>query len=520
MGNLFDILLQKPLSDDWFHGLVFASFTLHMLFVLFTLGTGMLALYYFIDFQWGGEPKELQLYKRILRSFMAHKSLAAVLGVGPLLLIQVAYTVPFFTALNLLAPFWILLFIFLLIAFLCFDTLGHGIEAHGYLHLAVSIVATLFLLLIPGIFVAILTTAESSEKWLTIAQNGFRLSGPLAGHWLLRYLHVLGGAIVFGSAYHYFFSAKEERESKSLLKWITAGILFQLIIGLLLYFSVLGKLDLAGQVPLFFGAAITLVLLRSILCSMVRGIMADWKKVLLLLMILLVSMLLTRQLIQDRGILPLQKALARNAVDHEERLEPFAQAALNGYQSSLQVSYHNRGTIYMNSCAFCHGKEADGKGAEARNLTIPPEDIAAIRTTHSYFYKILKAGINGTAMPPFTFLDRYQIYGVIDYLNRRYRVLSRPEEIPVPVSPSALAQAQTAYEQRCASCHGRDGKGTLLSQGFKPAPPDLAEYSVSPERALAVITNGYPGTAMPPSQDLAEDLRWGLVKVVYMKREA
>jgi len=518
MGNLFDILLQKPLSDDWFHGLVFASFTLHLLFVLFTLGTGMLALYYFIDFQWGGKPKGLQLYKRILRSFMAHKSLAAVLGVGPLLLIQVSYTVPFFTALNLLAPFWMLLFIFLIVAFLCFDTLGHGMEAHGYLHLAAIMVAILFLLLVPGVFVAILATAENSEKWLTIAQNGFRLSGPLAGHWLLRYLHVLGGAIVFGSAYHYFFSAKEERESKSLLKWITAGIVFQLIIGLLLYFSVLEKLDLTGQVPLFLGAAITLVLLRSIICSRVRGTPADWKTTLFLLMILLVSMLSTRQMIQDRGILPLQKALARNALDHQERLEPYAQAALNGYQSSLQVSYRDRETIYMNSCAFCHGQAADGKGAEAQNLTIPPEDLAAIRTTHSYFYKILKEGIDGTAMPRFNFLDRYQVYGVIDYLNRRYRVLSRSEEVPVAVSPSASGQAQTAYEQKCAGCHGRDGKGTLLSQGLKPAPPNLAEFSLSPERAFAVITNGYPGTAMPPFQDLAEDVRWGLVKVVYLKR--
>jgi mono/diheme cytochrome c family protein len=518
MGNLFDVLLQKPLSDDWFQGLIFVSFTLHMLFVLFTLGTGMLAVYFFVDAQWGGKPKGLQLHKRILRTFMAHKSLAAVLGVGPLLLIQVAYAVPFFTAVNLLAPFWLLLFLFLIIAFLCFDILGHAREAHRYLHLAVSIVAILFLLLIPGIFVVILTTAESPGEWLTIAQNGFRLSGGLAGHWLLRYLHVLGGAIVFGSAYHYFFSAKEERENKALLKWITAGILFQLVIGLSLYFSVREKLDLAGQIPLFFGAVIALFLLRSIICGMIRGTMADWKIMVPLLMILLVSMLLTRQAIQDRGILPLQKVLARNAVDHKERLEPHARAALDGYQSSLQVSYHNRETIYMNSCAFCHGKEADGKGVEAQNLTIPPEDIAAIRTTHSYFYEILKKGIDGTAMPPFTFLDRYQVYGVIDYLNRRYHVLSRPEGIPVPVSSSVLAQAQMAYEQNCSSCHGRDGKGTPLSQGLKPAPPNLAEYSLTSERAFAVITNGYPGTAMPPFKDLAEDVRWGLVKVVYLKR--
>ncbi|MHB9013336.1 MAG: hypothetical protein ACYC49_14080, partial [Ignavibacteriaceae bacterium] len=130
MNSLFDILLKKPLSDEWLHGLLFTSFTLHMVFVLLAIGTVVLSVYYFIDSQWRGKTDELRLDKRILKTFMAHKSLAIVLGIAPLLLIQVAFTVPFFTAVNLLAPFWILIVILLVIAFLSFDTLGHKINVH------------------------------------------------------------------------------------------------------------------------------------------------------------------------------------------------------------------------------------------------------------------------------------------------------------------------------------------------------------------------------------------------------
>src|SRR5665648_150451 len=100
MNSLFDILLPKPLPDAWLQGLLFAAFTMHLLFVLFTLGTAILAVYFFIHFRWSGKPVELELDRRILRSFMAHKSLAVVLGIGPLLLIQVGFPVTFFTAVN------------------------------------------------------------------------------------------------------------------------------------------------------------------------------------------------------------------------------------------------------------------------------------------------------------------------------------------------------------------------------------------------------------------------------------
>lgn len=95
MNNIYDILLEKPLPDEWIHGLLFIFFALHMVFVLLTVGTAILSVYYFIDSRWGGKTNELRLDKRIIRIFMAHKSLAVVLGIAPLLLIQVGHTVPF-----------------------------------------------------------------------------------------------------------------------------------------------------------------------------------------------------------------------------------------------------------------------------------------------------------------------------------------------------------------------------------------------------------------------------------------
>jgi hypothetical protein len=49
---------------------------------------------------------------------------------------------------------------------------------------------------------------------------------------------------------------------------------------------------------------------------------------------------------------------------------------------------------------------------------------------------------------------------------------------------------------------------------MRPAPPDLTVSTVSADRAFDIITNGYPGTAMPSWRAVPEEARWGLVKVV------
>ncbi len=518
MNSLFDILLKKPLPDEWLHGLLFTSFTLHMVFVLLAIGTVVLSVYYFIDSQWGGKTEELRLDKRILKTFMAHKSLAIVLGIAPLLLIQVAFTVPFFTAVNLLAPFWILIVILLVIAFLSFDTLGHKINVHPYLHTILGIIALVSLLAVPAIFVAVLVTAENPDKWITIITHGYKLNGSLAHLWLFRYLHVLGAALVFGAAFHYFFSTKDETEKRSLLKWIVGGILLQIILGIILYTSLLGKPDFITNVFLFIGVIGTALLLWVIYLGMDKKSTLNMGTVLPLLMLILVPMLLTRQFIQDKNFVPFEKQLQANTQAYQKVMQPYNREALNKYQSDINIVYDNGGTIYLKSCAFCHGEKADGNGSEAKNLAILPEDISAIRTTRRYLHKILAGGVTGSAMPYFTVFDRYKLDSLINYLDKKYHVLSLPEPLPVKISDAALQQSRKIYDETCSQCHGIDGRGSTLSKGFQPPPPDFTVYNLSPERAFDVITNGYPGTVMFPFSNLPEDVRWGLVKIINNKR--
>ena len=519
MNELFDILLKKPLSEVFLHGLLFFTFTLHIFFVLLTLGTAIIALYYFVHTWWGGRLNEVRWDKEILRTFLAHKSLAVVLGVAPLLLIQIGASIPFFTGINLFAFFWLLIIPFLSIAFLSFDALGHKIYVHHYLHLIFGVVALIFLLAVPGIFVAVLVTSENSDKWTTIIAHGYRLSGPVAYHWLFRYLHVLGAALVFGHAFHYFFSTKDEIGKKSsLLKWIVAGILVQFILGIILYSSLLEKPDNVTNASLFIGITAAAVLLWLIFSIINKSSALSIKAALPIFMLILVPMLLARQFIQDKKFMPLDKQLQTNAQVYQKTLQPYNREALDKYKSDINAVYDNGETIYRKSCLSVTEEIWMVTDTEARNLSIPPENLSTIRTTRQYLHTILAGGVSGSAMPYFTVFDRHKLESLINYLDKKHHVLSLPKSLSVKISDVALQQSRKIYDETCFQCHGIDGKGTALSKGFQPPPPDFTVYSLSPERAFDVITNGYSGTVMYPFSNLTEDVRWGLVKIINDKR--
>jgi len=520
MNNLFDLLLQKPLPDPWLQGLLFVSFTLHLLFVLFTLGTAMLAFSYLLIGCWGNKPQSLRLAGRIAKAFMSHKSIAVVLGVAPLLLIQVAFTLPFFTSVNLFAPYWLAIIVLLIVAFLAFDLLALQIDSHRIVPLILGITGLLTLLAVPGIFVLILTVSEHPASWITIIKQGYRLNGSLAIHWLFRYLHVLGAAVMFGAAFHYFFAAEDKEDRNSLLKLIVAGTLLQIFLGILLYASLPDRPEMIVNLALFIGVGIAALFLWYLfIIGGTREVPLSLQVTVPAMMFILVSMLLGRQLIQNRVYLPLTAALQEKTRTHSRETGAFAKESLDRYQAKLNVVYDNGATIYAQSCAFCHGELADGAGPESKNLWIPPENIAAVRTTAAYLHKILIEGVPGSAMPYFTFLDRNKLDALAEYLNATHYLIGKPDPVPVVISAATLKQAEQEYAQTCTPCHGKDGKGTEQSRGYRPPPPDFTAYSLTPRQMFKVISNGYHGTLMPGFSNLPETVRWGLVEVVTAKRD-
>lgn len=515
-----DLLLAEPIPRAWLHGLLFAGFLFHILFVLLTLGTALLAVYYFIEDGRLKTPDDTPWNRRILRTFIAHKSIAVVLGVAPLLLIQLGHTVPFFNATSLFAPQWMLIIVFLIPASLIFDSLAHRAPIGRALHLGLAAVALVLLFAVPAIFVAVLVAAEQSASWLDILRQGYRLTGALGLHWLLRYLHVLAAAIIFGALFHYIFTAGADRAKKAkMLNWMVFGVMAQAVLGPMLSLTLVLKLDRTSIILLLLGLLALAGFIR-IVANAGGGVRdLNLKLAVPFLLALAFFMLLVRQHQQDRSFSSFE-AKARDAARHyASLLEPYQKESISRYKRDVETVYDNGATIYGQSCAFCHNDNGDGSGPEAVNLAVPPEEISFVRAALPYVYKILASGIEGSGMPYFAVFTRDKLEMLIDLMNKRWQVIGFPAAL-TGVPPGDKAEAEKIYGQVCSACHGRDGIPPPSALKFKPPPPDFTQYSLLSQRASQVISEGYHGTVMAPfGQRLTPEVRTALVQVLYDMRK-
>jgi mono/diheme cytochrome c family protein len=509
----FDLLLGGPLSRGWLRILLFAGFAAHLSFVLLALGTAFLSVVSRADAGLhrdnaaGGWPKE------ILRTFLGFKSLAVVLGVAPLLIIQVGWAVPFFNATGLLAGLWMLVIGLLVVSFLSFDALGHVESVHPLLRFGLGLAALVLFAAVPAIFSAVLVTAENPASWSKSLGTGGFVARPLLFHWIVRYLHVLGASLVFGALAHFFVTSRGRAERRDeMRRWIVAGILVELAVGPVLLISLPGRMDTPSIV--FLGVGLLLLAGFTWTAAFGRGAGRDagLKRSAALLLGVLLCMLLVRQRQQDRAFSPLLEAAEAGRRERAAALIPY-----ENLEDEERV-YDKGEDLYAGSCAFCHGRAGDGAGAEAGNLAVPPEDLAQVRASRPYLLETLAAGVPGTAMPYFAVFVRGKLEGLVDTMNARWGITGSCPR-PGDVSPAALAKAAGIYRERCASCHGQDGRPTAAAARFTPPPPPFTDFSLLPRRTIEVFTHGYPGTAMGPfGAGLDHDLELALVGVLYEKR--
>jgi mono/diheme cytochrome c family protein len=491
---------------------MFVTFALHFLFVLLTLGTALIGVLHLLRAWWGERPEELPRGQAVLHSFVAHKSLAVVLGVAPLLLVQVAYTLPFMNGVAMFAPQWLLVIVLLIAAFLFMDYLAHRAERGRWLGTLCAAAGLMCLLAVPGIFALVLVGSERHGQWPSMALGGFSLAGPLAWHWLLRVLHVLGAAAVLGGAYHYFFCAKEAGHRRQLLTWMVSGLLFQFLVGPLLALLSPQPLDAPALAFMSLGIVAAGTFLAWSRGPASREASLGLGPAAACLFVLLVAMLLTRQHLQDQSFLPLVAQAQQAAAAGAERSAPFQEAAFKEYQEHLERDYDQGQVLFAHACAFCHGPDGDGQGSMASSLLIAPAQLSAVRANREYLYRVIARGVPGSGMPYFTVFDRDKLERLLDHLGGTMGAIDPPSAYEVP--PATLAKAREQYLWTCARCHGQDGGGNSLSVNFLPAPPDFRQLSLTPDKAFAVITNGYPGTVMQPFAALPEDVRRGLTQVL------
>lgn len=501
MTQWTDLFLRMPMPETWLHGLLFIAFGMHLLFVLLMLGTAALGLLFFMHTWMSGEAGPQVWSKQVIGTHLGLKSLAVVLGVAPLLIIQVRYSYAFFTATGLFSFAWLSVIPLLIAAFLLIDLLGHKLEARSWVAFIAGILGVGALLTVPAIFTGAISLMERQFLWPRLAEDGFSLGIGFLPHWGLRYLHILGAALAFGAAFHLFFSTEKHPEKAPLLrKWIFGAILAQAVIGVPLLFTVATHLNWSVIGAVSAGIIAASLVLWVLWPASPPRLGAGPRSLLVLLPLIFVSMLVTRQFLQDRFLAPGHAQEEARLRQHSDALAAYQPQALAAFTRKLKTVYDNGDTIYTGACQPCHGQNGHGDGPATSRLIIPAEDIAAIRADRGYIYGILQNGTPGSGMPYFRLYEREKLERLMDTLSQRFDMFAPPQKAP----RRAGSESFSIWANTCSVCHGIDGAISPFGHTLLPAPPDLRAYSLTHERALEVIRNGYPGTVMPPFRAFPE----------------
>jgi mono/diheme cytochrome c family protein len=178
--------------------------------------------------------------------------------------------------------------------------------------------------------------------------------------------------------------------------------------------------------------------------------------------------------------------------------------------------------LYDNYCAGCHGKRGEGTAGvypplNVEDLWAGREAVAFYGTLHDYISLNIAAGHPSQRMP--SWADEYggplrpdQIEDitqfVLNWMGPQPEGVRLPvaERTPTPVAgptPTGPAEPVAAgdpatgadiFATRCANCHGPDANGGPLG----PSLIGAEAAANSDDFFRQTITNGRPGTAMPP----------------------
>jgi len=184
-----DIPLPLPAPEPVLVGVLIVFFLMHIVFVNFMVGGALLTLYY--EIRGLKEKRYDKLAYEVASTITANKSIAVVLGIGPLLAINTLYTVYFYTANALTGAFWISIIPLVTAAFVLtyiHKYLWHAMERLKWLHLGIAIVVALLFLFIPLIFLTNINLMLFPEKWGTV--QGFFSALSLPNVWP-RYAHFI-----------------------------------------------------------------------------------------------------------------------------------------------------------------------------------------------------------------------------------------------------------------------------------------------------------------------------------------
>jgi len=195
-----DLELPLPIGEWELKLLLVILFLVHIFFVNLMIGGSLLSV--FFEILGLSKPRYDALAKKIAETITVNKSLAVVLGVGPLLCINLVYTIHFYSANALTGYAWIsivpLVILAFLFAYLHKYTWKVWAGERKRLHLITGGFAAFLFLCIPLIFLTNINLMLFPDKW---AEVGGFFSSLQIGNVFPRYFHFLSASLALTGLY-------------------------------------------------------------------------------------------------------------------------------------------------------------------------------------------------------------------------------------------------------------------------------------------------------------------------------
>ncbi len=270
--------LQDPMGVPFypfvFQVLLVLTFALHIIFVNLVIGGVFMSVY--------GYFKKGNYYRALSKAFAKAStinfSLLIVLGVAPLLFMQVIYD-PFWYTANVLSAAWMVGIVFVLMAAFSFAYVFYMKLYKDRKHIGVWGVAAFLLILLVGVTMhAVSYQALFPEQWVNWYVGGSKadLSGTILHAFQLpRFLHFIVASFaitgIFMMLYAWYFKERDDMD-KSYLAWVgktgakmaVTFTVLQMVVGVWWLLSLPSGFQFYRN-PVFLTAGVLVVLLLLVL---------------------------------------------------------------------------------------------------------------------------------------------------------------------------------------------------------------------------------------------------------------
>lgn len=424
-----DLPLALPLPEWFLIAVLIISFLLHIIFVDLMLGGVLLTLW--AQIKGLKEPEYDHLAHEIAATVTVNKSMAVVLGVGPLLSINVLYTLYFYTANALTGAVWIMIIPLVTVAFLL--TYLHKytwekLEHNKPLHISIIALATAIFLFIPFIFLANANLMLFPEKWDTV--KGF-LSAILLPNVFPRYIFFIFSTLAVSGLFMAWYFGKKEYEwsshferlqqydvRKKFYSLTLAALFIQLVLAGPILLATLPAKGMSWNVTMIVLLGAALVTLPIYwLWKSVTGpqemLDRHFRKIAATLLVTVSIMGMGRHAYRAHALAPHQAMTAKTTSEFEA-LSAQARAEAND-PARLEARKRNLGPeVFQSSCSTCHDQNATLVGPPVTEMvSIYKDNPEALK---QWIVSPGKKRPEATQMPGFPQLSKEELEALTNYI--------------------------------------------------------------------------------------------------------